>query len=140
MRLRWAATTKGWANMENSELIKALRICEGDNTSLDDCIMCPFGDIDGVCRYSIGAKRIVDDAADIIGKLMVRLAKKDSEIDRLSQLAMMREAELGDLERELAEKDKQLADARNELCQKCGNYKMAHFGDCDGCRWRTDNA
>lgn len=24
---------------------------------------------------------------------------------------------------------------RNELCLKCGRYKMAHEGSCDGCRW-----
>ena len=27
-------------------------------------------------------------------------------------------------------------DCRNELCLKCGNYKQAHNGACDGCRWR----
>ena len=26
-------------------------------------------------------------------------------------------------------------DARNELCQKCGRYRDAHKGACDGCRW-----
>ena len=25
---------------------------------------------------------------------------------------------------------------RNELCLKCGNYKLAHKGACNGCRWR----
>lgn len=24
---------------------------------------------------------------------------------------------------------------RNELCERCGRYKMAHEGACDGCRW-----
>lgn len=24
---------------------------------------------------------------------------------------------------------------RNELCLKCGDYKMRHKGACDGCRW-----
>ena len=24
----------------------------------------------------------------------------------------------------------------NELCLKCGNYKLAHKGACNGCRWR----
>ena len=24
---------------------------------------------------------------------------------------------------------------RNELCLKCGMYKTAHEGACDGCRW-----
>lgn len=25
---------------------------------------------------------------------------------------------------------------RNELCLKCGDYKMAYKGACDGCRWK----
>lgn len=27
-------------------------------------------------------------------------------------------------------------DCRNELCLKCGDYKMRHNGACDGCRWK----
>lgn len=30
-----------------------------------------------------------------------------------------------------------LKDCRNELCLRCGDYKMAHRGACDGCRWRN---
>ena len=29
-----------------------------------------------------------------------------------------------------------IADLRNELCLKCGKYKTAHLGSCDGCRWK----
>ena len=25
---------------------------------------------------------------------------------------------------------------RNELCLRCGDYKMRHKGACDDCRWR----
>ena len=25
---------------------------------------------------------------------------------------------------------------RNELCLRCGSYKTAHLGSCDGCRWK----
>lgn len=32
-----------------------------------------------------------------------------------------------------------LKDCRNELCLRCGQYKTAHLGSCDGCRWRADN-
>ena len=24
----------------------------------------------------------------------------------------------------------------NELCERCGKYKTAHDGGCDGCRWK----
>ena len=27
---------------------------------------------------------------------------------------------------------------RNELCQRCGRYREAHIGACDGCRWREN--
>ena len=29
-----------------------------------------------------------------------------------------------------------LRDCRNELCLRCGQYKEAHLGACDGCRWK----
>lgn len=29
-----------------------------------------------------------------------------------------------------------LEDCRNELCLKCGDYKTAHLGSCNGCRWK----
>lgn len=28
-----------------------------------------------------------------------------------------------------------LKDCRNELCLRCGQYKTAHLGSCEGCRW-----
>ena len=31
---------------------------------------------------------------------------------------------------------KEIYALRNELCLKCGNYKLAHKGACNGCRWR----
>lgn len=31
-----------------------------------------------------------------------------------------------------------IRDLRNELCLRCGNYKRAHLGACDGCRWKQD--
>ena len=37
--------------------------------------------------------------------------------------------------KERDELKKELADMRNELCFKCGNYREAHNGACDGCRW-----
>ena len=31
---------------------------------------------------------------------------------------------------------RELKNCRNELCLKCGNYKKAHLGACDDCRYR----
>ena len=38
--------------------------------------------------------------------------------------------------KERDELKKELADMRNELCYLCGNYREAHNGACDGCRWK----
>lgn len=38
----------------------------------------------------------------------------------------------------LAASQRRAQDARNELCQRCGRYKEAHKGACDGCRWKED--
>ena len=32
--------------------------------------------------------------------------------------------------------EKEVKHCRNELCLKCGNYKEAHLGACDDCRYR----
>lgn len=37
---------------------------------------------------------------------------------------------------ELCDCRRDLKDCRNELCLKCGDYKLAHKGACDGCRWK----
>ena len=40
-----------------------------------------------------------------------------------------------ELHRQIEELQKQFDAARNELCYKCGKYKEAHNGACDGCKW-----
>ena len=40
------------------------------------------------------------------------------------------------LQAQLASSQRRERDARNELCQKCGTYKWAHKGACDGCKWK----
>ena len=37
--------------------------------------------------------------------------------------------------KERDELKKQLHTMRNDLCFKCGNYRDAHNGACNGCRW-----
>ena len=40
--------------------------------------------------------------------------------------------------KERDEAKSELAAMRNELCYMCGNYKQAHNGACDGCRWKEE--
>ena len=37
--------------------------------------------------------------------------------------------------KERDELKKELHEDKNELCCKCGKYREAHNGACDGCRW-----
>ena len=40
--------------------------------------------------------------------------------------------------KERDEMKKELDAMRNELCCKCGKYREAHNGACDGCRWKKE--
>ena len=40
--------------------------------------------------------------------------------------------------KERDELKKELDAMRNELCCKCGKYREAHNGACDGCRWEKE--
>ena len=45
-------------------------------------------------------------------------------------------AEIEKLRKQLEQTKSELAAMRNELCLECGNYRGAHIGACDGCRWK----
>lgn len=51
-----------------------------------------------------------------------------------SQLRFYSEKE-AELTLEMIKLKKELENCRNELCLKCGDYKMAHKGACDGCQY-----
>lgn len=88
-------------------------------------------------------------AIDLIESLQAQLAAKAEEAemwhtlradaDRIREGLMDKEvrliAENIRLEAQFAESQRRAQDARNELCQKCGRYREAHKGACDGCRW-----
>ena len=40
--------------------------------------------------------------------------------------------------KERDELKKELDAMRNEPCFKCGKYREAHNGACDGCRWKKE--
>lgn len=39
----------------------------------------------------------------------------------------------------LEAKERENKALRNELCSRCGQYREAHNGACNGCKWRADN-
>ena len=62
----------------------------------------------------------------IDGKTMLTLAK--SQIKTAQDNVALLEQLTASQRREKA--------ARNELCLRCGRYRDAHKGACDGCRWK----
>lgn len=53
----------------------------------------------------------------------------DAVIDNIRLTALEAQREINRLESELKI-------CRNELCLRCGNYREAHKGACDGCRFK----
>ena len=41
-----------------------------------------------------------------------------------------------DMEEKINRLQREVKHCRNELCLKCGRYREAHNGACDGCRFR----
>ena len=57
-------------------------------------------------------------------------------IDELRMALASACKERDEARKQLHEAKSELNAMRNELCCKCGNYREAHNGACDGCRWK----
>ena len=57
-------------------------------------------------------------------------------IDRLRMALASACKERDEARKQLHEAKSELAAMRNDLCLECGNYRGAHIGACDGCRWK----
>lgn len=55
---------------------------------------------------------------------------------RMAMAAVCKERD--ELKKELHETKSEFNAVRNELCCKCGRYRKAHSGACDGCRWKKE--
>ena len=56
-------------------------------------------------------------------------------VDNLKNTAEELKTMIAECETKISMLQMNLRDCRNELCLKCGNYKNAHNGACNGCRW-----
>ena len=59
-------------------------------------------------------------------------------IDELRMALASACKERDEARKELHEAKSELDAMRNELCLKCGNYREAHTGACNGCRWKKE--
>ena len=73
------------------------------------------------------------EAASTISAAADKLHEQDL---RIADLVQHLNAEQAKVARLMAENERRYMDCRNELCLKCGRYKTAHEGSCDGCRWK----
>lgn len=102
----------------------------------------------------IFAAENLNRAADLIESLQAQLSKLEKRIATegfadletmiskyktvmlaANELSIETDEEVEMLETQLTTSQRRAQDARNELCQKCGRYREAHKGACDGCRW-----
>lgn len=50
-------------------------------------------------------------------------------------VAALREKESRDNRELLDAAAREIENLRDELCRRCGNYRVAHMGGCNGCRY-----
>ena len=91
-------------------------------------------------RYALeirisAARCELEEAKKNIAELHEIMERQAESNARLIAEALKKDEEIGQLQEELNEAKSELAAMRNELCFKCGNYRDAHSGACDGCRW-----
>ena len=77
-------------------------------------------------------------AAEGFSDLETMISKYKTVMLAANELSIETDEELEELRAQLSASQRRAQDARNELCLKCGKYKTAHLGSCDGCRWKKE--
>ena len=113
-------------NLTTDELVTALR----NDQTCDDCIWAAEFNNDTRLLYAAAADMLENHASDHAALV--------AEIEKLRMALASACKERDESRKELHEAKSELNAMRNELCCKCGNYREAHNGACDGCRWRND--
>ena len=112
-----------------------------DLKALTECAECTWDYIDklrmalaSACKERDELKKAYDAMARDLqfrtGQVR-ELQEKNHASDRAALVA-----EIEKLRKQLEQTQAERNVMRNELCCKCGNYRGAHIGACDGCRWK----
>lgn len=78
----------------------------------------------------------LEDAKKNIAELHEIMERQAESNARLIAEALKKDEEIGQLQEELSQAQAERDAMRNELCYRCGKYREAHNGACDGCRWK----
>ena len=116
--------------MTNEEIVKWLRSKKVETGGLL-CLGCGQEHNCGIHGCTV-----MRAAADAMENMQTENAALRRQIDNLSSAQAVMVKEFDKKLEELHEAKSELAAMRNELCCKCGNYREAHNGACDGCRWK----
>ena len=70
-------------------------------------------------------------------KLAVRLRKFNNPLmNQAAATIELKDIAIMELYTKVVSLEKELKNCRNELCLRCGSYREAHKGACDGCRYK----
>lgn len=111
-----------------------------DLKALTECAECTWDYIDrlrmelaSTCKERDELKKAYDAMARDLQFRTEQVRELQDENHASDRAALV--AEIEKLRKQLEQTQAELAAMRNELCYMCGNYREAHNGACDGCRW-----
>ena len=112
--------------MNHNEIVKALRLCGETSNCEVERVDCPYCENTDDCK-----NELMFDAADLIESLRYDIGEAKAVQGVLANnLTIMSE--------KITAAKRKAETLRNELCLKCGKYKQAHKGACNGCRFKED--
>ena len=121
---------------------------EGENEMNDlkamtECAECTWDYIDrlrmalaSACKERDELKKAYDAMARDLQFRTEQVRELQDENHASDRAALVTEIEK--LRKQLEQTQAERGAMRNELCYKCGNYREAHNGACDGCRWKEE--
>ena len=132
-----------WAEESDDVFRKAH---EGENEMNDlkamtECAECTWDYIDrlrmamaSACKERDELKKAYDAMARDLQFRTEQVRELQDENHASDRAALVTEIEK--LRKQLEQTQAERGAMRNELCCKCGKYREAHNGACDGCRWK----
>ena len=79
----------------------------------------------------------INEVQETLARIRKLVVEAKADHDRLVSDNERYCALIDELQGKLFRANRDLKDCRNELCLRCGQYKTAHLGSCEGCRWRA---
>lgn len=114
-----------------------------DLKALTECAECTWDYIDrmrmalaSACKERDELKKAYDAMARDLQFRTGQVRELQEENNVSDRAALV--AEIEKLRKQMEQTQEERDAMRNELCCKCGNYREAHNGACDGCRWEKE--